>query len=433
LGKGRAVRQAVGVTFFTAWLRKRTWTELLYCFVGYVLGVAGFVFAVTMLSVSAGLAITFIGLPLLAVTLFAARGWGAAYRALGRSLLGIQVDGPLPRSAARNWFVRWLGDKAGWRAVAFLLVQFPVAILDFVVAVTFVSTSLFASTYWIWWHTTPPQEVDGVYHRGAELTPHYFLDTPGRIAVTTLIGIAALLITPWAIRGVLTLDRLLIKALLGPTDADRRVQQLEETRAIAVEDSAAALRRIERDLHDGAQARLVALAMSLGLAKEELTGDDPEAIARVKSLIDSAHREAKDTIVELRDLARGIHPPALDRGLDEALATLAARAPLPVSVNVALPERPSPAVETIAYFCTAELLTNVTKHSGARHASISVLRGEHLLVLRVEDDGAGGAEPGKEGGSGLTGLADRIATVDGTLAISSPVGGPTSVTIEIPI
>jgi signal transduction histidine kinase len=174
--------------------------------------------------------------------------------------------------------------------------------------------------------------------------------------------------------------------------------------------------------------------MSLGLAKEELDGDDPEvAIARVRQLVDDAHREAKGTIVDLRDLARGIHPPALDRGLPEALATLTARSAIPTSLHVALEPRPTPAVETIVYFCTAELLTNVVKHSGARRASVSVIRGEHRLVLRVEDDGAGGAAAGRAGGSGLVGLADRVATVDGTLRIVSPEGGPTTMTVEIPL
>ena len=155
----------------------------------------------------------------------------------------------------------------------------------------------------------------------------------------TLVGLIMLLIAPWAVRGVLFFDRLLIRGLLGPTAASLRIRALEDTRAIAVEDSAASLRRIERDLHDGAQARLVSLAMSLGLAKEELdTSDDPEvALSRVRELVDSAHREAKGTIVDLRDLARGIHPPALDNGLPDALRTLTARCAIPTTLHVDLP------------------------------------------------------------------------------------------------
>jgi signal transduction histidine kinase len=309
-----------------------------------------------------------------------------------------------------------------------------VAILDFVVTTVVWSYGLAGTTYWFWRPFLPVQhDTHGVAHRGTSFGSNYFIDTPARIIVTTIVSVLVLIVAPWVVHGVLTLDRLLIRGLLGPSTAAERVRELEATRAMAVDDSAASLRRIERDLHDGAQARLVALAMSLGLAKEELDGDDPAVLARVRQLVDAAHREAKGTIVDLRDLARGIHPPALDNGLPDALATLAARCQIPVTLHVALEERPSAAVESIVYFCTAELLTNVVKHSGARRASVNVIRGEHRLVVRVEDDGAGGAATGRAGGSGLTGLIDRVATVDGTLDIVSPEGGPTTMTIEIPL
>jgi signal transduction histidine kinase len=236
------------------------------------------------------------------------------------------------------------------------------------------------------------------------------------------------------VRGVLALDRALIRGLLGPTAESERIQSLEDTRAMAVEDSAASLRRIERDLHDGAQARLVSLAMSLGLAKEELESESSEAtMERVRALVDTAHREAKGTITDLRDLARGIHPPALDNGLPDALGTLGARCALPTTVHVDLEARPAPAIETIVYFCTAELLTNAVKHSGAHHVSVDVRSAADRLFVRVGDDGAGGASPGRSGGSGLSGLIDRVSTVDGRLDLNSPEGGPTLVTIEIPV
>jgi signal transduction histidine kinase len=179
--------------------------------------------------------------------------------------------------------------------------------------------------------------------------------------------------------------------------------------------------------------------MSLGLAKEELAKDgagehDPvAALARVRELVDSAHSEAKGTIVDLRDLARGIHPPALDNGLPDALATLTARCAIPTTLLIELSERPIPAVESIVYFCTAELLTNVVKHSGAHHASVDVRAVGERLFVRAGDDGVGGAATGRSGGSGLAGLAGRVATVDGRLDISSPEGGPTLITIEIPL
>jgi signal transduction histidine kinase len=412
---------------------QRTYAELLYVALGLPLGIAGFVFVVTALSVSVSLMITVIGFPLLAFALVLARQFGAVERGLGRGLLGVQVEAPRPQPRTRG-LLSFLTDRAGWRAMTFLLLRFPVSILDFTVTTAVWSYGLGGSTYWFWRQFLPIQhDSHHVAHRGSNLGPNYFIDTPARIIVSTIVGLVVLVAAPWVVHGVLTLDRLLVRGLLGPSTAAERVRELETTRAMAVEDSAASLRRIERDLHDGAQARLVALAMSLGLAKEELDGDDPAALARARQLVDAAHREAKGTIVDLRDLARGIHPPALDNGLPDALTTLTARCPIPVSLHVALEERPSAAIESIVYFCTAELLTNVVKHSGARRASVNVVRGEHRLVLRVEDDGAGGAAIDRGGGSGLSGLSDRVATVDGTLDIVSPNGGPTTMTIEIPL
>jgi signal transduction histidine kinase len=412
---------------------QRTYAELLYVALGLPLGIAGFVFVVTALSVSVGLMITIIGFPLLAFALVLARQFGAVERGLGRGLLGVQVETPRPQPRTKG-LLSFLADRAGWRAMAFLLLRFPVAIFDFTVATTFWAYGVAGTTYWFWRPLLPIQhDTHGVAHRGTNFGQNYFIDTSVRIIVFTVVGLIVLIAAPWVVHGVLTLDRLLVRGLLGPTTAAERVRELEATRALAVDDSAASLRRIERDLHDGAQARLVALAMSLGLAKEELDADDPQALGRARQLVDAAHREAKGTIVDLRDLARGIHPPALDNGLPDALATLTARSPIPVSLHVALETRPSAAVESIVYFCTAELLTNVVKHSGARRASVSVVRGEHRLVVRVEDDGAGGAAIGRGGGSGLAGLSDRVATVDGTLHVVSPDGGPTTMTIEIPL
>jgi signal transduction histidine kinase len=201
-----------------------------------------------------------------------------------------------------------------------------------------------------------------------------------------------------------------------------------------VDDSAARLRRIERDLHDGAQAQMVAVAMKLGLATKRLggmiDGTGQTDLERVLELVVTAHRGAKEAITELRDLARGIHPPVLDQGLGTALTTLAARSEVPVELVVDLPERPSAAIETIAYFCAAELLTNVTKHSGARHATLEVAHVPGLLRLRVCDDGSGGAHVEDRGG--LAGLDERVRTVDGRLQVASPPGGPTVVAVELP-
>jgi signal transduction histidine kinase len=214
----------------------------------------------------------------------------------------------------------------------------------------------------------------------------------------------------------------------------RRVRELEQSRARVVDDSAARLRRIERDLHDGAQAQMVAVTMKLGLATKKLRGmtdgTGQADLDRVPELVAAAHRGAKEAITELRDLARGIHPPVLDQGLGPALTSLAARSDLPVEVVVDLPERPSAAIETIAYFCAAELLANVAKHGRARHATLEAVHVPGLLRVRVSDDGSGGARVEARGG--LAGLAERVRTVDGRLQINSPPGGPTVVTVELP-
>jgi signal transduction histidine kinase len=213
-----------------------------------------------------------------------------------------------------------------------------------------------------------------------------------------------------------------------------RVRELEQSRAHVVDDSAARLRRIERDLHDGAQAQMVAVAMKLGLATKKLgalvDGTGQTDLDRVLELLLAAHRGAKEAIAELRDLARGIHPPVLDQGLGTALTSLAASSEAPVELVVDIPERPSAAIETIAYFCAAELLANVAKHSGARHATVEAVHVSGLLRVRVSDDGTGGARI--EAAGGLAGLDERVRTVDGRLQISSPPGGPTVIVVELP-
>jgi len=257
-----------------------------------------------------------------------------------------------------------------------------------------------------------------------------------------VLGVALLASAPWtgplALLGVLPLAG---AALIFWTvyrlqqDSVRRVQELERSRTSLVDDSAARLRQIERDLHDGAQAQMVAVTMKLGLAVKKLggmtDGTGQTDLDRALELVVAAHRGAKEAIAELRDLCRGIHPTVLDQGLGIALTTLAARSDLPVETVIDLPERPSAAIETIAYFCAAELLTNVSKHSGARHATLEAVHVPGLqLRVRVSDDGCGGAQAGARGG--LAGLADRIRTVDGRLQLSSPPGGPSVVTVELP-
>ncbi|MGH8862143.1 MAG: sensor histidine kinase [Jatrophihabitantaceae bacterium] len=410
---------------------RRTWGELLYAVLGLPLGIAGFVFTVVTLSLGAGLAVTFVGLPLLAVSGLIGLGYAGGIRGLANSLVGAGVPAPVrPQTDRRGfaWIVSRLTDGAVWRSRLYLLLKLPLGIASFTMAVALYAYGLGGVSYWFWRPFLPCQGRDGGCHRGTNFGPHYWLDTPFRIALVFVLGVLVLLAAPWVVRATVRVDTALIRGLLGPSAREQRVQQLEHTRAVAVDDAATTLRRIERDLHDGTQARLVALAMNVGLAKEKLAeGSDPEQAQR---LLDTAHLTAKQAIAEVRDLARGIHPPVLDAGLDHALETLASHSAVPVTVRTALPQRPAAAIETIAYFCAAELLTNAAKHARARSVAVDARTLAGQLVLTVSDDGCGGARIG--GGTGLAGLQERVRTVDGTLDVDSPPGGPTTVTVRLP-
>jgi signal transduction histidine kinase len=421
---------------------RRAWSELAYCLAGVPLGVIGFVVTVVLLLIGAGLSVTLVGtllgLLLLVMTLGAVRALGALHRQLTGWLLEERVAAPPPPRRGRGPLGRLgarLRDGAGWRALAYVLLKLPIAVLG-CYAVSLWIGGLVNMTYPVWWGgfrnhppgtRLSPVPVITLLPMGSFRVATY----PGTL-VAFAIGAATVLLAPWATRAVVAADRWLVRGLLGPAALAERVRDLEETRALAVDDSAAMLRRLERDLHDGTQARLVALAMSLGMASEKLgDGGQPLDTARARELVASAHQTATDAIAELRDISRGIHPPVLDGGLADALATLAARSAVPVELSVAVRMRPTAAIETIAYFCAAELLANVIKHSGARRATIEAAQRYGVLRLRVGDDGAGGARLGA--GSGLDGLAQRVRTVDGSLAISSPEGGPTVITVELPL
>ncbi|MGH4028466.1 sensor histidine kinase [Actinomycetota bacterium Odt1-20B] len=249
--------------------------------------------------------------------------------------------------------------------------------------------------------------------------------------VVSALGLGLLAAVPASAAGLVRLENLVGRGVLGVSRSDeleRRVEDLTESRAGAVDAADAERRRIERDLHDGAQQRLVSLALGLGLARATLTDLPPEA----REVIDTAHREAKEAIEELNQLVRGLHPAVLDElGLDAALSGLAARAPVPVRLRSELPRRAAPAVEAVAYFVVSEALTNIAKHApDATRAEVTVTRLGDILRVVIADDGSGGADPAK--GSGLKGLAQRVRSVDGTFRMSSPVGGPTMMSVELP-
>ncbi|WP_217237737.1 sensor histidine kinase [Streptomyces sp. AC555_RSS877] len=409
----------------------RSWRELGYVLVGLPIGVVLFTYAVTMVSVGAGLLVTFLGIPVLAAGLAGCRGFGALERVRARGLLGLEVSDPEPLRMRKRGVMAWMGAvlKSGtsWRTLLYALLYLPWSVFSFVVAVNFWAIGWSLMTYPLWFWLFPMYGgQDGLQLYGDE-SHHTYLDNPFEITVTALVGLLFTLATPWIVRALTMVDRVLVHGLLGPTRLSARVVELESDRGVVVDTAAADLRRIERDLHDGAQARLVALAMDLGLAKEKLT-EDPQAAAR---MVDDAHGEVKTALQELRDLARGIHPAVLtDRGLDAALSAVASRCTVPVQVEVDLPARPAAAIEGIAYFTVSELLQNISKHARATWASVDVWRVENRLMLQVVDDGVGGADT--SGGSGLAGLAERLDAVDGILVVDSPVGGPTRVTAELP-
>jgi len=414
---------------------RRTWAEAAYMVVGLPFAALATV-AAAPLVLGAPLSVLLIGLPLVAVTLTGARVLASVQRALAGALLGERVDAPAaagPYHGLRGWLTTTLRDGSAWRAVGYFALKLPLAF-----AGTYLSFGLLITT--VIDLTFPLRFARAGSLSARARAPFAFrvvsVRTAGGAWVVFAVGVAALLLLPWVVRVVVALDRRMVRSLLGTSTLAERVRTLEGSRAQAIDGSAAQLRRIERDLHDGAQVRIAALAMTLGQIKENLDLDQgPADLDRTRALVDTAHRTAKDALVELRDLARGIHPPVLDAGLDAALATLAAGSAVPVELSVLVPRRPSPAIETIAYYCAAELLANVAKHSGAHQAGVRVREpdspaGDRLL-LTVSDDGSGGARVSP--GGGLAGLAERVGTVDGRLRIESPPGGPTLVTIDLPL
>ncbi|MEW1694112.1 sensor histidine kinase [Streptomyces sp. NPDC093249] len=409
----------------------RTWRALLYVLIGLPLSVVWFALSVAFASAGAGLLVTFLGVPILAGTLAMCRGFGAVERARARGLLGFDVRAPEPvrgkTGGAFSWMGAMLKSGASWRHLLYALVHMPWAVFSFSVTVAFWSWGWGLFTYPLWQWVFPAYVgQDGIQLYG-DGTHDFYLDSSFEIAVTCLIGLLFVMVGPWLLRGLVTVDRLLVSGLLGPSRLASRVTELESDRGVVVDTAAADLRRIERDLHDGAQARLSALAMDLGLAKEKVARD-PEAAA---VLVDEAHGEVKLALQELRALARNIHPAVLtDRGLDAALSALAGRCAVPVAVDVDLPARPVAAIEGTAYFTVSELLENVSKHARARRAWVDVWRAGDRLMLQVRDDGVGGAET--TAGRSLAGLAERVGAVDGVLAVDSPAGGPTTVTVELP-
>jgi signal transduction histidine kinase len=420
--------------FLTEPFRLRTWKETAYALLALPLGVAWFTIFLTLGTTSLSLIVFVVGLPLLALTLWLARVAARAQREVAGTLLGASIPArpAVPVPPDRPWWRRMLEpvlDLSTWRAFAYLIVfSFPVGLALFIAAVVLWSVALSFVTAPLWYFFVPTENRGDVLWGG----DGNGLDAGWEWLVTVGGGLLVFFVTPWVIRALTALDVVLMRALLGPTrgELERAAARHAEERDLAVAAATGDRRQIERDLHDGAQARLVSLAVDLGRARRRLEeGGAPEEAAE---LVRSAHEDAKQALVEIRDLARGIHPAVLtDRGLDAALSSLAARSPVEVSLRSELgDERPREEVESAAYFVVAEALTNVARHSEATRAAVSVERDDGVLVVEVRDDGVGGAEPSP--GSGLAGLRDRVGALGGTLVVESPPGGPTAITAVLP-
>jgi signal transduction histidine kinase len=410
----------------------RSAAALLYALIALVIALPGMVLVLGGLLLGAVLSVTALGPWLLALTVRGALALGTAQRALARALLGFDIEPAVRRGApgALGWRRSVLGDRAGRQAVAGALLA-PITALPAVAAVAIgYAHGLLLTLHPLVerWNYHTVHAADGSVRRVSLEVGGVQFDTWPRWLLPVAVGLLLLFAADWLVRSAAVPHCLVLRSLLGPNASDRRIRALEETRAQAVDEAVATLRRIERDLHDGTQARLVGLGMHLTLIGELIAADAGRE--QVLTVVRTARNSATRAVAELRDLVKGIHPPVLDQGLDTALATLTAVTPLPVTLTADIRERPAPALEAIGYFCAAELLTNAVKHAGAARAEVEVTGREGTLRLSVRDDGCGGAVIGA--GSGLTGLLARVRTVDGTLSCDSPPGGPTVVDVVLP-
>jgi signal transduction histidine kinase len=406
-------------------VESRTYLRILYLLLALPLGVIEFSFLVTAISFGFGTAVTLIGIPILIATVWAWRWIAQLERSLIGRLVGVEIPSPYrPDPEGGRWWKRIaarLADPATWKDLAFLLLQLPLGILSFTVTVTVLGLGLgllFAPAYY--WSLDSGDFIAAVD-----------VDTLAKAIAAVPVGALILLV---GIPGLSALGRLygwLAAQLLG-SNADpvltAQVTELQDARSRIIAAGDAERRRIERDLHDGAQQRLVALALNLRMAEQRAASGDPSAA----ELVRQAGEEANLALKELRDLARGIHPAILtNRGLPAALEDLAARATVPVEVIAAPGERLPDPVEAAAYFVVSECLANIGKHAGATSATVSVKPDDGHLVVVVADDGVGGASLGN--GSGIQGLEDRVGALSGTLAVESPPGEGTRVTATIPL
>jgi signal transduction histidine kinase len=373
-------------------------------------------FALALAGFAACLALVVgVGLPLLAGVLALARGAGKLFRRPVRATVGWTWSSS-PPPISRNPLRRageLLRDGDAWRPLLYCALKLPLTAVGVYGALVGYVVGTFGVTYPLWWVIA--HGLSGPYgHRPWTGTWPLALQ-----------GAALLLVAPWFVRLIVTVDHVLIERLLAPNPAGARIAALEASRATLADDATTTLRRIERDLHDGTQAQLVALGVTLSRLESRVT--DPEAGA----IISAARRQVLDALEELREIIRGVHPPALDDGLPTALATLAARSLVPVDLDDKLHSRPIDAQAAALYFTAAELLTNIARHSGANHARLEISDTADRITLVVHDNGRGGANFSTDG-TGLSGIERRIRALDGTITVDSSPGGPTTINVTLP-
>jgi signal transduction histidine kinase len=406
----------------------RTWLAFSHHLAGLIVALASF--SLVAIGLTLGVSMIWLllaGVPIIGLTLRCSQWLAQFERARFALFLGARI--PAWPASARAGF-RWglvprmkaLRERATWGEIGYALGRLPVSLVTAVTSVAIWSFGVLLLTLPLY---------NGALPAGGAVIGNTVLRGGHFLAACVAGGLLLLLAAPLVTQSLAVADAAFSRWLLAPPAGavlTARVEELERSRERVVDAAEAERRRIERDLHDGAQQRLVALAMELGRAKAKLA-DDVDA---ARDLVDQAHAEAKAALTELRDLVRGVHPPVLtDRGLDAALSGLVARCTVPVDMHVDVPVRPRPAVEAVAYFVVAEALTNVAKHSRASHATL-VVEGHGYpgtLNIVISDDGIGGADAH---GAGLTGLADRVAGVDGRLTVESPSGGPTIISAVLP-
>ncbi|MEO3924241.1 sensor domain-containing protein [Micromonosporaceae bacterium B7E4] len=403
-----------------------TWRSLGYTLVGVLLAVPAFPLALLGLAATVA-SLVMVGLPVLVAVLRVARATPGYFRWPARSLLGWDWPSPPPLrgTGALGRARALLGDGPAWQALVYCLLKLPLAAFSGYLTVLAVVGGLYCLTCPAW-----------SAHQATRFGP-VEIDDWGESWYVSTAGAGLLLLFPWLLRALVGLDRVLVTALLAPSPARQRIARLESDRAVLTADAATTLRRVERDLHDGTQARLVSLGMMLSRIAHRVarlrrdTADLDAVTAELDALVGTARSTVTDALAELRDIVRRVHPPALDDGLAVALTTLAARSGLPVEVTIALDEAPSDATAATVYFSAAELLANAARHAGCGRLRLRLGEDDGWIRLIVTDDGRGGAAPGGTG-SGLAGLSRRAQALGGRFDVVSPVGGPTTITMTLP-